>query len=89
MTVLVVFGAFLPNPVVVPTLSFVAAQITSFDMLDPWSLNSAMTTGNLKSATVGVVLWLKGENCRENQGKAVVAAIACLSFVVGALCGGF
>ena len=48
-----------------------------------------MTTGNLKSATVGAVLWLKGENRQENQGKTIVAGVACLSFILGALCGGF
>ena len=89
MILLVVFGSSLPDPVVVPTLSFVAAlQITSFDMLGPWGFNSAMTTGNLKSATIGAVLWLKGENRQENQGKTIVAGIACLSFLTGSLCGG-
>ena len=87
---LLFFGSSLPDPVVVPTLSFVAAlQITSFDSLGPWAFNSAMTTGNLKSATVGAVLWLKGEDRQLNQGKVIVAAIACVSFLVGALCGGY
>ena len=90
VVILILFGSSLPDPVVVPTLSFVAAlQITSFDMLGPWSFNSAMTTGNLKTAIVGAVLWFKGENRPYNQGKAIVAAVACISFLGGALCGGY
>ena len=42
MILLVIFGSSLPDPVVVPTLSFIAGlQITGFDMLGPWSLKAS------------------------------------------------
>jgi uncharacterized membrane protein YoaK (UPF0700 family) len=84
------FGPQPPNKWVVPLISFVAAlQITSFDRLGPWSFNSAMTTGNLKNATIGFVLWINGQESEMNRGKAVVSLVACVSFVTGALIGAF
>lgn len=86
----VLFGSHLPGAWVVPILSFVAAlQFTTFDTLGPWSFNSAMTTGNLKGATVGIVLWLRGEEREKNRGQITISAIACISFLAGALFGGF
>jgi uncharacterized membrane protein YoaK (UPF0700 family) len=55
---LVTVGAYLPDASVVPMISFVAAlQNTSFNRVGPWPFNSAMTTGNLRDAISGVVLW--------------------------------
>ena len=90
LSLLALFVSRLPNAIVVPVISFVAAlQITSFDALGPWSFNSAMTTGNLKSAVVGSFLWLRGYEPDKNRGKAIVSWVACLSFLFGALFGGF
>jgi len=87
---LALFSSQLPNPCVVPIISFVAAmQMTSFDAFGPWSFNSAMTTGNIKSATVGIVLWLRGEERSKNRGVAIVSALACIAFLLGAIFGGF
>ena len=87
---LVRFSSQLPNPCVVPIISFIAAmQMTSFETFGPWSFNSAMTTGNIKSATVGIVLWLQGEDYSKNRGAAIVSVLACVSFLLGAFFGGF
>jgi uncharacterized membrane protein YoaK (UPF0700 family) len=87
---LVLFSSQLPGPCAVPLVSFVAAlQMTSFDALGPWGFNSAMTTGNLKSATVGIVLWLQGEDRSKNRGAALVSSLACVAFLLGAFFGGF
>jgi uncharacterized membrane protein YoaK (UPF0700 family) len=87
---LALFSSQLPNPCVVPIISFVAAmQMTSFDAFGPWSFNSAMTTGNIKSATVGIVLWLRGEERSKNRGVAIVSVLACIAFILGAIFGGF
>jgi uncharacterized membrane protein YoaK (UPF0700 family) len=87
---LALFSSELPDPCVVPIISFVAAmQMTSFDAFGPWSFNSAMTTGNIKSATVGIVLWLRGEERSKNRGVAIVSALACIAFLLGAIFGGF
>ncbi len=89
LSALAVFAARLPDLWVVPIISFVAAlQITSFDALGSWSFNSAMTTGNLKSATTGFVLWLMGKDRPNNRGKVIVSMTAVLSFLAGALLGG-
>ena len=83
------FDSQLPGHMVVAALAFVAAlQITSFDVAGGWKFNSAMTTGNLKSATESLVLLWKGEARHENRGKALVAATACVAFLFGALGGG-
>ena len=86
---LAVGGGLLPNACVVPIISFIAAlQNTSFGKLGPYSFNSAMTTGNLRDATTGLVLWIKGREPAENHGKAITLGWICLSFLAGALCGG-
>jgi Protein of unknown function (DUF1275) len=86
---LVRFSSQLPNPCVVPIISFVAAmQMTSFDAFGPWSFNSATTTGNIKSATVSIVLWLRGQDRSKNRGAAIVSVLACVAFLLGALFGG-
>jgi uncharacterized membrane protein YoaK (UPF0700 family) len=87
---LALFASRLPDDWVVPIISFaVALQITSFDALGPWSFNSAMTTSNIKNATTGFVLWLIGKERAKNRGRAIVSTAACLSFLLGALFGGF
>jgi uncharacterized membrane protein YoaK (UPF0700 family) len=87
---LVRFSSQLPNLFVVPIISFVAAmQMASFDTFGPWSFNSATTTGNIKSATVSIVLWLRGEDSSKNRGAAIVSVLACVAFLLGALFGGF
>jgi uncharacterized membrane protein YoaK (UPF0700 family) len=89
LAVLAVVGDHLPSASVVPIISFVAAlQNTSFDRVGPWSFNSAMTTGNLRDATSGLVLWIAGRETVENRRKAITLGLICISFVAGALCGG-
>jgi uncharacterized membrane protein YoaK (UPF0700 family) len=89
LAALAVVGDRLPNASVVPIMSFVAAlQNTSFDRVGPWSFNSAMTTGNLRDATSGLVLWIAGRETFENRRKAITLGLICISFVAGALCGG-
>jgi uncharacterized membrane protein YoaK (UPF0700 family) len=84
------FSSQLPNPCVVPIISFVAAmQMTSFDAFGPWSFDSANTTGNIKRATVSIVLWFRGEDSSKNRGAAIVSVLACVAFLLGALFGGF
>ena len=74
---------------IVPMISFVAAiQITSVDSVGPWSFNSAMTTGNLREATSGLVLWIAGHETPENRDKAIALSLICFFFLLGALCGG-
>ena len=69
--VLVFVGARMPNASVVPIISFVAGlQNTSFDRIGSWSFNSAVTTGNFRDATSGVVLWNAGRETAENRRKA-------------------
>jgi uncharacterized membrane protein YoaK (UPF0700 family) len=88
LCVLVLVGARMPNASVVPIISFVAAlQNTSFDKIGPLSFNSAMTTGNLREATSGLVLWIVGRETAENRRKAVSLGLVCCSFLVGAFFG--
>jgi len=89
LAVLAVVGARLPNASIVPVISFVAAlQNTSLDRIGPWSFNSAMTTGNLRDAVSGLVLWITGRETVENRRKAITLGLICGSFLAGALCGG-
>ena len=84
------FASVMPNAVVVPVLSFVAAlQFTSFDTLEPWAFNTANMTGNLKSAVSGFISVLVREDPEFNRFKAAISGVACVSFPVGALFGGF
>jgi uncharacterized membrane protein YoaK (UPF0700 family) len=89
LTALAAVGARLPDASVVPLISFVAAlQSTSFNRVGAWSFNSAMTTGNLRDATSGWVLWSAGRETTANRSKAIILSLICFSFVIGALCGG-
>jgi hypothetical protein len=74
---------------VVPLISFVAAlQNTSFDGVGPWPFNSPTTTGNLRDATSGSVLWSAGRETAANRSEAITLSLICFSFLVGAPCGG-
>ncbi len=88
LTALTLWGPYSPDVWVVPTISFVAAlQNTSFSALGPWSFNSAMTTGNLRDAISGLVLWIARHETEANRGKAVALGLICVSFLIGALLG--
>ena len=79
----------LPDPCIVPVIAFVAAlQNTSFSTIGAWSFNSSMTTGNLRTATSGLVLWLAGRDRVRNRAKAIALGAICLAFFLGALAGG-
>src|SRR5580692_3125819 len=89
LAALAVVGTQLPDASVVPIISFVAAlQNTSFNKIGAWEFNSAMTTGNLRIATASLTLWIVGRESIENRSKAIALGVICLSFLVGALCGG-
>ena len=89
LAALAVIGTQLPDASVVPIISFVAAlQNTSFNKIGAWEFNSAMTTGNLRIATASLTLWIVGRESIENRSKAIALGVICLSFLVGALCGG-
>lgn len=82
------FSARMPDPWVVPVISFVAAlQNTSFGAIGPWSFNSVMTTGNISNATSGLVLWAMGQNRAENRGRFLISGAACVAFALGAVGG--
>ena len=86
---LAAFAGHLPDAAVVPVISFVAAlQNTSFSTIGPWSFNSTMTTGNLRSAVSGLVLWSAGRDPGANRAKAVALGAVCGSFFLGAVAGG-
>lgn len=88
LTGLAVFGNHLPDALAVPIISFVAAiQNSSFERVGPWAFNSAMTTGNLRDATSGLVLWIARREPEENRVKGIVLGLICLAFLAGALCG--
>ena len=79
----------LPGAWVVSIISFVAAlQNTSFSAVGSWSFNTAMTTGNLRTAVSGLVLWRMGRDPAENRRKAAALASICLAFFLGAVTGG-
>jgi uncharacterized membrane protein YoaK (UPF0700 family) len=87
---LVGVGPRLPDQWIVPAISFVAAiQNASFDTIGAWSFNSAMATGNLRSATTGLIAWTMGRNPEDNRGKAVGLALICIAFLAGAAVGGY
>jgi uncharacterized membrane protein YoaK (UPF0700 family) len=89
LTALIAAGNRLPDEWVVPIISFVAAlQNTSFNTIGSWSFNSPMTTGNLRNATSGLVLWIVGRDARENRDKGIVLGLICFAFLTGALAGG-
>ena len=79
----------LPDACAVSIISFVAAlQNTSFNAIGPWSFNTAMTTGNLRDAVSGFLLWIMGRDPAENRRKAIALGAICLTFFLGAAAGG-
>ena len=89
LAALAAVGARLPDASVVPLISFVAAlQITSLNKVGAWPFNSAMMTGNLRDATAALVQWRAGRETAANRSKAITLTVICVSFVIGALCGG-
>jgi uncharacterized membrane protein YoaK (UPF0700 family) len=89
LAALAAVGARLPDASVVPLISFVAAlQYTSLNRVGAWPFNSTMVTGNLRDATAGLVLWSAGRETAANRSKAITLSLICISFVIGALCGG-
>lgn len=89
LTAISLFGNTLPDAWIVPTISFVAAiQNTSLDKVGRWSFNSAMTTGNLRDVSSGLVLWMMGCDVAENRERAIALGLICCSFVAGGLLGG-
>jgi uncharacterized membrane protein YoaK (UPF0700 family) len=90
LTVLMTAGNLLPDEWVVPIISFAAAiQSTSFHRISSWTFSSATLTGDLGNAISGLVLWIVGRNAEENRDKAIVLGLICLSFLAGALAGGY
>ena len=86
---LAVAASRLSDAWVVSIIAFVAAlQNTSFSAVGAWSFNSAMTTGNLRNAVSGLVLWGMGRDPAENRRKAAALGSICLAFFVGAVSGG-
>ena len=84
-----VAGKWMPFGWAVPLLSFCSAlQNTSFDAIGPWKFNTAMTTGNLRSAVAGATLWLLGKEPENNRRSAVVAFSVMGCFLMGGLLGG-
>jgi uncharacterized membrane protein YoaK (UPF0700 family) len=74
----------------VPAISFVAAiQTSCLDTIGAWSFNSAMTTGNLRGATAGLIAWIKGRDPEDNRSKAIGLGLICVAFLAGALGGGY
>jgi uncharacterized membrane protein YoaK (UPF0700 family) len=89
LAALAAVASHLPDLSVVPLISFVAAlQNSSFNRVGPWAFNSAMTTGNLRDATDGLVLWGADRKPAANRRKAITLSLICFSFGVGALGGG-
>ncbi len=86
---LAVSAASLPNDWIVPIISLVAAlQNTSLSAVGPWTFNNAMTTGNIRTATSGLVLWSLGREREKNRGNVIVSGSVFLSFLIGGLGGG-
>ena len=89
LVALFLLGPKIPNSLVVPSISFVAAvQVTSFQAVSDWSFNSAMTTGNLRATLKSFVLWRAGKNPAQNRRSFLSTGTICLFFALGALCGG-
>lgn len=90
LSTIVGLNQMLPNAAVVPMISFAAAlHHTSFMSINQWSFNSTMTTGNLRDAVSALILWLSKKDIRENRAKCMTLGAVCVSFLIGALVGGF
>jgi uncharacterized membrane protein YoaK (UPF0700 family) len=88
LTALTFVGSYISDRWIVPIISFVAAiQNTSFGKVGPWSFNSAMTTGNIRDAASGFVLWIAGRDPAKNRGRAIALGLICTSFLIGGFSG--
>lgn len=86
---LILLGKDLPDAWIVPAISFVAAiQSASLTTIGSWSFNSAMTTGNLRTAAAAFVVWIQGSDAEDNRAKALAFALICGAFLAGAILGG-
>ena len=79
-------AARLPAPALTAGVGFIAAlQITTLSHVGGWSFNTAMTTGNFRSATTAASKALAGQ--RAERPHAFAMAALCLAFPIGALAG--
>lgn len=91
IAVLAVVGALptsFSNTVVILAVAFVAAvQSTIFGKIGDWSVNTTMTTGNLRTAAASAyrVLLRRERDARE---QAVTFGTVCIAFLLGAGLGG-
>jgi uncharacterized membrane protein YoaK (UPF0700 family) len=90
IAVLAVVGALpgsLSNTVVILAVAFVAAlQSTTFGKLGEWSVNTTMTTGNLRTATSAAYRALIHRE-RAAAPQAVALGVVCVAFLLGAALG--
>jgi uncharacterized membrane protein YoaK (UPF0700 family) len=76
------------NTVVILTVAFVAAlQSTIFGKIGDWSVNTTMTTGNLRTAAASAYRALLRRE-RDARGQAVTFGTVCIAFLLGAGLGG-
>jgi uncharacterized membrane protein YoaK (UPF0700 family) len=92
IAVLAVVGALptsFSNTVVILAVAFVAAlQSTIFGKIGDWSVNTTMTTGNLRTAAASAYRVLLRRE-RDARGQAVMFGTVCISFLLGAGLGAF
>ena len=91
IAVLAVVGALptsFSNTVVILAVAFVAAlQSTIFGKIGDWSVNTTMTTGNLRTAAASAYRVLLRRE-RDARGQAVTFVTVCIAFLLGAVLGG-
>lgn len=93
IAVLAVVGALpgrFDSLTIVLLVAYVAAvQNTTFGTLRTWSVNTTMTTGNLRTATRAAfrALFVRGDDRKEAAEQARAFGAICLAFLVGAAFG--
>jgi uncharacterized membrane protein YoaK (UPF0700 family) len=76
------------NTTVILAVAFVAAlQSTIFGKIGGWSVNTTMTTGNLRTAAASAYRLLVRRE-RDRRGQAVTFGTVCIAFLLGAVLGG-
>jgi uncharacterized membrane protein YoaK (UPF0700 family) len=86
LLLLVPLAHHMPDRAVVACVGFIAGvQITSLSHIGAWSLNTGMTTGNLRAGVSALVKALTGSS--EEWSHAGAMFLLCFAFAVGA-CGG-
>jgi uncharacterized membrane protein YoaK (UPF0700 family) len=87
IAVLAVVGALpgsFSNTIVILAVAFVAAlQSTMFGRIGEWSLNTTMTTGNLRTAAASAYRVLLRRD-RDASAQAVAFGTVCIAFLLGA-----